>query len=254
VALGFGAALRTYLAGLFLNNFMPGSVGGDVYKIYVVGRGAGQMGRVAGATIVDRMVALTALCALAALAALIELPRETVPAGQAAFVLAFGLAILVVSAVLMHPRHGAAAARRVERLPLGGWSGRLARLLEHLGDYRDRSRILNGVFLLSLGIQGARVAAHFCVGLAMGWSLHATDFAKFFLVIPILGLVAALPISFGGWGVREWAGMALFAPLGHGGEEAVTLLALTATLSLVASLAGALELVLGSGPARAAAS
>jgi hypothetical protein len=43
--------------------------------------------------------------------------------------------------------------------------------------------------------------------------------------------------------VREWAGIALFAPLGHGGEEAVALLALTATLTLVTSLVGAVALV-----------
>jgi glycosyltransferase 2 family protein len=131
----------------------------------------------------------------------------------------------------------------VERLPLGRWSGRLARVLGHMRTYRRHPRVLNGAFLLSLGIQAARVIAHFCVGLAMGWSLHPTDLGKFFLVIPILGLLISLPISIGGWGVREWAGMALFAPLGHGGEEAVTLLALTAMLTFIASAVGALALL-----------
>ena len=73
VAVAFGSTLRAYLAGLFLNNFMLGSVGGDVYKIWTVGR-LGGLGRVAGATIVDRMVGLSALCALASMAALFELP------------------------------------------------------------------------------------------------------------------------------------------------------------------------------------
>src|SRR5574342_103552 len=53
VAMRFASTLRAYLAGLFLNNFMLGSVGGDVYKIYVIGRSSGGVGRVAGATIVD---------------------------------------------------------------------------------------------------------------------------------------------------------------------------------------------------------
>jgi len=245
VAMRFASTLRAYLAGLFLNNFMLGSVGGDVYKIYVVGRAGGGVGRVAGATIVDRMVGLSALCALASLAALFEIPRDSVPAGQAEVVLAFALAILMTAAVLLHPRYGEAAARQVERLPLGSWSPRLARLLGHLGDYRNRTQLLNGVFLMSLVIQASRVMAHFGVALAMGWSLQAVDLGKFFLVIPILGLLISLPISVGGWGVREWAGMALFAPLGHGGEEAVTLLALTAGLTVVASLLGAVALVIG---------
>jgi glycosyltransferase 2 family protein len=250
VGIAFGRTLRAYLAGLFLNNFMLGSVGGDVYKIWVVGR-VGGMGRVAGATIVDRMVGLSALCALASCAALFEIPRGNVPIEQAGIVLAFALLIMITAAILLHPNYGTRAARWVERLPLGGWSTRMARLLGYLGEYRDRSHLLNGAFLLSLVIQGSRVVAHFSVGLAMGWSLHAGDLGKFFLVIPILGLLIALPISVGGWGVREWAGMALFAPLGHGGEEAVTLLALTAILTLIASLFGAAALVLGHGQARA---
>jgi len=245
VAMRFASTLRVYLAGLFLNNFMLGSVGGDVYKIYVIGRSSGGVGRVAGATIVDRMVGLSALCGLASLAALFEIPRDRIPAKQAVVVLAFALAILGTAALFLHPRYGLAAARRIERLPLGSWGPRLARLLGHLGAYRNRTRLLNSVFLLSLVIQSSRVVAHFGVGLAMGWPLHAADLYKFFLVIPILGLLISLPISVGGWGVREWAGMALFAPLGHGGEEAVTLLALTAILTLVASLMGAVALVVG---------
>jgi hypothetical protein len=245
VAMRFGSTLRAYLAGMFLNNFMLGSVGGDVYKIWVIGRSSGSVGRVAGATIVDRMVGLSALCALASLAALFEIPRDRIPAVQAAVVLAFALVILGTAALLLHPGYSEAAARRVERLPLGSWAPRLARLLGYIGAYRHRSQLLNGVFLLSLAIQASRVVAHFGVALAMGWSLHAADLYKFFLVIPILGLLISLPISVGGWGVREWAGMALFAPLGHGGEEAVTLLALTAVLTLVASLLGAVALFAG---------
>lgn len=247
IVMGFGRILRAYGAGLFLNNFMLGSVGGDVYKIYSVGRGAGDVGRVAGATIVDRVVGMSALCTLASLAAVWEIPHDRVPPGQGALVLGFGLFFLVTAAVLLHPGSGEALARRVARLPLGSWSDRLARLLGHLGDFRSHGRVLNRAFLLSLFIQGARVVAHFSVGQAMGWSMQASDLAKFFIVIPILGLVISLPISFGGWGVREWAGVALFAPLGHGGEEAVTLLALTATLSFIASLAGALALLTPAG-------
>jgi hypothetical protein len=147
---------------------------------------------------------------------------------------------MTFAAVLLDARTGEALTCWAERLPFGRWSGRLARLLGHLRTYRGHPRLLQRAFLLSLGIQAARVVAHVCVALAMGWSLHAADLGKFFLVIPILGLLISLPISIGGWGVREWAGMALFAPLGHGGEAAVTLLALTAMLTLIASVAGVL--------------
>lgn len=240
---GFPRVLRAYSIGLFFNNFTLGTVGGDVFKIWTLGRDEGAVARVAGATVVDRIVGLAALCALALIAASVELTREHVPMEQALLVAGFSLVVTGGAATLLHPRYGERLAQRVESLPLGRWSGKLRRMLDHLRDFRAHPQVLNRAFLLSLVVQAARVAAHFCVGLAMGWLLHATDLLKFFLVIPILGLVISLPISFGGWGVREWAGIALFAPLGHGGGEAVALLALTATLTLVASLGGAVALV-----------
>jgi uncharacterized protein (TIRG00374 family) len=244
---GFLPALRAYFVGLFFNNFMLGSVGGDVFKIYSVGRPAGEVARVAGATIVDRTIGLSALCTLAVIAVTVELPRERVPMEQMLVVGGFSLAVLGAATCLLHARYGGALARAIGRLPLGPLRDRVRRLLDHLRDYRQRPRVLNGAFVLSLAIQASRVVTHFCVALAMGWSLHASDLLKFFLVIPILGLVISLPISLGGWGVREWAGVAIFAPLGYGGQETVALLALTATLTLVASLAGAVALVVGPG-------
>ena len=38
--------------------------------------------------------------------------------------------------------------------------------------------------------------------------------------------------------MREWSGVVLFAPLGRDGEEAVMLLALTASMTFVVSLTG----------------
>ena len=252
---GLGGSLRrvlsVYFAGLFLNNFLLGSMGGDVYKIYRLGRGAGEMGRVAGATIVDRAIGLSALSMLALGAALAALRGGRVPLHMALLVLAFSVGIMACTGLLLHERFGEAASRRLEGLPLGPFAPRLGRLLGHLRDYRRRFNILNGAFVLSLVIQSSRVLAHYFVGLAMGWSLHPTDLGKFFLVIPILGLLVSLPVSIGGWGVREWAGVALFAPMGHAGQDAVTLLALTASLNLIASLVGGIVLLAHAVPAEA---
>ncbi len=115
---------------------------------------------------------------------------------------------------------------------------KLTRLVVSVRVYQERTGVLRGVFALALAIQSSRVFAHYLVGMAMGWSMQSSDLTKFFLVIPVLGLLIALPISIGGWGVREWAGVALFAPLGRDGEESVTLLALNASLTFIVSLSG----------------
>lgn len=249
---GVAAAARRlaglYWAGLFFNNFGIGNIGGDVYKIYALGKREGALGRVAGATIVDRVIGAAALCALALIAAGAAVWHGSIPGGLSLWVLGVSALVLTAAAMVLHPRVGGELEGVVQRLPLGAVGVRLVRLLGYLGEYRERGNVLHGVFLISLAIQAARVIAHYCVGLAMGWNLHASDLGKFFLVIPVLGLLIALPISIGGWGLREWAGVALFAPLGQSGEEAVTLLALTALLSFAISLVGGAVVLLGGVP------
>jgi len=248
LAVAWSRLLAVYFAGLFFNNFGIGNVGGDVYKIYWLGRTSGAMGRVAGATIVDRVVGAAALCVLALVAATAGLWHGDVPGLLAALVLIFACGTLAAAGVILHPRVGRQLEVWLQSLPLGGSGARLLRLLGYLQEYRQRVGLLHGVFLLSLCIQAARVLAHFCVGVAMGWNVQAGDLSKFFLVIPVLGLLIVLPISIGGWGVREWAGVALFTPLGRSGAEAVTLLALTALLTFAVSLLGGLVVLGGSVP------
>jgi uncharacterized protein (TIRG00374 family) len=243
VGLGVFAAVRLYFVGLFFNNFLFGTLGGDVYKIYSVGKQHQAVGRAASATLVDRMIGVSALCALAVMTAAAALFWGQIPARLALLILVFSIGTMAAAGIVLHPAWGESVQNGLLRLPFGNLSQRLARLMSYLREYRESTRILNSAFALSLLIQAARVLAHFFVGMAMGWPLVAADLGKFFLVIPVLGLIIALPISIGGWGVREWAGIALFAPLGRSGGEAVTLLALTATLTLLVSLLGGVALI-----------
>ena len=74
-----GRLLGHYFIGLFFNNFGVGNLGGDVYKIYSLGRREAAVGQVAGATVLDRVVSAVALCAVGLGAAVIMLVRGSVP-------------------------------------------------------------------------------------------------------------------------------------------------------------------------------
>ncbi len=232
-----GQLLRLYFIGLFFNHFGVGNLGGDVYKVYSLGRSQGAMAHVAGATLVDRIVSAVALCSVGMAAALISLVRADTPIRVPLATLALAVPVLVAAAVLLETHWSVAVERRLRR-SRARLAGKLVNLLVSVRSFQQKRGVLGAVLAVSLVIQSSRVVAHYLVGIAMGWSLTFADLGKFFLVIPILGLVIALPISIGGWGVREWAGVALFAPLGRHGEESVTLLALNATLTFVVSLVG----------------
>jgi uncharacterized protein (TIRG00374 family) len=57
--------LRHYFVAIFANNFMPGTIGGDVTKIYYVGREHGYR-RVTASVIVDRVLGVGLLAAAGA--------------------------------------------------------------------------------------------------------------------------------------------------------------------------------------------
>src|SRR5678816_4878553 len=66
-------AVRQYFVGLFVNNFLPSTVGGDMAKVYYIGRQHGYRA-VAASVVVDRVLGVGILAILAAGAAWISSP------------------------------------------------------------------------------------------------------------------------------------------------------------------------------------
>jgi hypothetical protein len=72
--------------------------------------------------------------------------------------------------------------------------------------------------------------------------------AYYGVVAPLTALMALLPISVNGLGLREAAAVVLLAPFGVGAAEAVTFSVLVFAATTVASLGGAACLLLGRFP------
>jgi uncharacterized membrane protein YbhN (UPF0104 family) len=68
--------------------------------------------------------------------------------------------------------------------------------------YRGHKRGLLAALLLSLLPQAAWIGMHVALGEGIGAELPWTEYA---VIVPVTGMIAALPISFGGWGVGEFA-------------------------------------------------
>src|SRR6185295_4305590 len=111
--LGFNAPLKLYfnyyLIGMFFNLFAPGTVGGDVSRIYYLAREAdtGRDKRWGGATMnsavvvfIDRVIGMMVLIWLGALG-LILFPQYTIP--HAVRLLTFGLAAGFIAGGLLLP-------------------------------------------------------------------------------------------------------------------------------------------------------
>lgn len=237
-ALPFGQALRAHFAGLAANLALPGAAGGDAVRAGMAHASLRDGPKVAAAAVGDRLIDMVGLVCLSLLG-LVFLSGK----GNAA--LAYGLAAIVVGgavlALFVFPPVARRLWRRYPGLPARGLGLRLAAAFGALG---RRPGLLVLALVLSAGIQA--VLIWLSIRLAAPVGVHIAPAAWFF-GWPLAKIIATLPISLGGLGVRESSLAALLVPFGADAAQVVASgLAWQAVLYLSGAL-GALVLVLSGG-------
>ena len=203
-------ASRWYFQAIGLNALLPGAVlGGDVYRAVVLRR-AGQATLASSWSVVlDRVSGLWMLCAIgglgAALCADVLAPWLRLPAGAFAALMLAGTALWLAT-----PWTLPALLRR--------WGVRWLAPLRAAAQRPDFNRQMGWQALASAAVQVLSAAALAAGGLALGVQLPLAAWA--FAIAPVF-LMAALPVSVGGWGTREAAAVASLAPFGVAAPAAV---------------------------------
>ena len=201
--------LRLYWLGMFYNLFLPGGVGGDGYKVYLLGREfPGRRGLIFRALLLDRLSGMVALLVL--LLALLAAGLR--PAGAGALPpwwRAVPLALLPLGLALSYG--------------LGRWL---------FGEFRGA---FGRTSWEALGVQGAQVLCAWALLAALG----AADgpVLPYLLVFLASSIAAVLPLTVGGLGARELTFLygaklfALSAPVAV--SVSVLFYVITAAVSLV---------------------
>lgn len=207
-----------YARGMTLNALLPGAtLSGDVLRSYQLHQLGNPLSAATVSVIFDRASGLWILCLLSLAFALLALgpfglaPPEFVRAriGTLYFA-ALALAVVVPLVLIAVSPH----------LPLPP-SGKLHRLLESAFALLHRlrhspSKLLTQV-AVSLLVQLLSSAALMLCGRAIGVDLPYWLAAA--LAAPIF-IMAAVPLSFGGWGTREVAAVAVMGAVGIGAQHA----------------------------------
>jgi len=213
--------------GMALSQVLPSSIGGDAYRVVALARHAG----IAAATrtvVAERVAGLLTLAAIA-----FPLSILTIHATQGS--LAFIAYALLSGAVLL----GALFAGALTRL-LSRWTAnRLVRLVAADFAAMYAKATLVPVFTVSLGIHALSLGMVVCLDYALG--LDEIAWWQAALAVPGALLASAVPISIGGWGVRE--ATMVFA-LSAFGVAAAPSLALSISFGLALSVAGVVGIAL----------
>lgn len=233
LAISLRQAAVLYWVGVFFNNVLLGNIGGDALRIYDVRRLTGDGSGAAAATFLDRFVGLFSTCTLAMTAfVLVDAVRA---AGLVSIVFPVWLALVALLATGLSRRAGGLLERLICPLLPGSVAAMVTRLRQSIVVYRHRIGLLAIVWCVSLGVQMCRIVVYWSAGLAVGLQAGLWSFMGF---QPTAAIIAALPISIGGLGVRENVLVQLFGSVGV--EESVAL-----AMSLLGYASGILGSLLG---------
>jgi len=247
------ARLRTfvsqYLAGMFIGNVLPSTIGGDVVRVSRLGATTGDTPGSFASVVLERVsgwvvLPLLTLIGLAVHPSLLHLGNAT----RLALFLSLGalgvLAVLLVAGV--SPKVGGRLAHN------DGWLRFIGAV--HLGmeQFRRAPGAVFAVLGVSFAYQLTLVVAAWTVGHALGLNIGITVLLAF---MPAVAMAQVLPISIGGLGLREGALVLFLHPLGVSYEHAIALGLLIYGMNLAVSLLGAPAFAVGGAkrPAQAAA-
>jgi glycosyltransferase 2 family protein len=201
-------AIRAAFTSLFIGQFLPGTVGADGAKLWLLWR-AGHPVRSAAASIVaDRVAALIGVLALI-LASLPDLLSLSVPEMVRAVLAAVVVIAVAVGLLLSVP----------VRLPAALRGGRLEAGFRMVDDVRRSlwSGAAALAVVLSIAIHLLSVSAVVLIASALGAAL---DFRHAVGIVATAILLAAVPLSVNGWGIREGAMVAGLSLVGIGQADA----------------------------------
>ena len=244
------AALATYqLAGLFVGNFLPSTIGGDVLRVARLSAASGRGPDSFASVVLERLTGWIVLPVITLTA--LALNPGLLRLGAASHVaLAISIGTLVLLAVVLVVAGSARMGRRLRHHE--GVVGFLRAVHLGLNRFRRHPGLALEVLVAGFVYQLAVVLAAFLLSEALRLDVGWTAMMAF---MPAVAIVQVLPITIGGLGVREGA-FVLFlsrSGLGVSASQAVALGLLIYAVNLVASLAGAPAFAVGGRRTRVAA-
>ncbi|OIO86616.1 MAG: hypothetical protein COW32_05500 [Candidatus Aquicultor secundus] len=215
IAQGFAVPLRSlvssYFVGLFFNNFMPTSIGGDVVRVYDLRKITKDGPTAAASVVAERVLAsftlgLIVLCGVAFSSGYLT---RYLP-----LIIAFVAVCMASLIVVLYAHKFGAVLERFE----SAFVKKLKNMAESMRSSVEHKPTLLKVLIYSLIFQLMVVLINIFILKALGLNVPA---AFVLLSIPIISAITMLPVSLNGLGVREATYVYFFSQVGLSTEESI---------------------------------
>ena len=235
----FSRVSSHFLAGQFVGNFLPTTVGGDILRVTRMGAEIRDPSGAFASVIIERLTGWIVLPVITFVALVVR--PDLVGSRAGTIALAGALATLAILVVLIflaeHPNFGGRLSGE-NRL-----SAALAAVHQGLKSYRSVPRGMTELLLIAVAFQFFLIVAVICAANAIGIEF---SLVVWFAFVPIVFVAQVLPIAIGGLGVREAALVLFLSSFGVSSGQSVVLGLIVYAITLIASLVGAVPYILGS--------
>jgi uncharacterized protein (TIRG00374 family) len=191
---------RAYFVSYAASQVLPTAIGGDASRIYETARRhPGNTGTIAGAVVLERAIGGAATLLLAGVGLALAVGEYDI--GAYLWIEAIFVVGTVVGAFLIFSRRVRPWLRWVAPMLARVRVERPVRALyEGMHGFREHVGALLAVFVLTIGIQVARILSIWLCGEALGLGLSPRPY---FVLGPLLFLVMLVPFTINGLAVRE---------------------------------------------------
>ena len=228
-------AIQQYFIGIFLNNFFPSTVGGDMAKVYYLGRLHGYR-PIAASIVLDRLLSIGLLAVLAT--TMYWVAPDPSPQFVATRAVVTAMAAMLIAFLVLAARGTGGLPERLSRFGTlaVGLAERAQRFRYDMAAAAKRPQIV---------LQSAAVVMTYFFALtgvyrvffAINTAAHPA-FLTLLTAVTTASLLSNLPVSVNGLGLREQLHALLLQPLGVPREAAVAISLLIFAHLLVSSLLG----------------
>lgn len=229
---------RFYYIGLFFNNFLPGSVGGDVVRVFYLGRITG----IPAATASVAFERLTSGVALVAIAIFSSLYIESARRFLLPLLAAIGVVIFLVWLIRLwtSKKKKTGKTSSESNTNLQRWlkkikSGMRETFSVALNYRKENLKWWSMIMIYSILFQAGLAWINDLLFLSLRIDI---PWLELLMIITLISVITMLPISVNGLGVREGCYVLFFGELGVPVEIAVTVSLLFFVMVAISSLAG----------------
>lgn len=211
INLPFKRLIWAFCGGIFFSLFLPSSIGGDLSRSIDLAKHTKRTREVVATVLLDRISGYIGLAILVLFSLffgwnLVKNDRDII------FSIAIIMAILIVILLVLFNNFCFSKLNKFLDSPKAGRIRQVIKdLHEEIHIFKHRKKIIFKNLILSLLIQATGPVTFYLTALSLGIN---NNIIYFFVIVPIIGAVTLLPISIGGFGLREQATVKFFSTVG----------------------------------------